>query len=474
MNPRALLAASIFFGAAPALAQRAVVTPIRGLPSAINQPNSSPVSINNAGHSAGMTNLYGYDPNTGTSYPGVTHSFLSTTTLDATDLGVLGMDPPPFSFPRAETFATHINSLDQVSAYGGDTAYQGVVFATTWLPTPAYGLPAGLVRLPSLTTRNIDRAWGLNDSGIIVGESRDASNNVRPVRWVLDSGIATITDLAPGLGPNGRCFAVNNAGQVTGQLNEPNPIPFNNYFQAFLFLPAPAYGLPQGVNILQAPGVETAANFGFPNCINDLGQTFGRTAGFNWRPALWLPAPALGLPAGVTLFPGQVFPDETFTRLNSTGLDTAEFNAANISGVAVGDAGFQRMITFPFPRTIVESHAFIWQRGQFQLLEDFLPPGSPWTRLFTATGINDRAEISAYGLDTAGHYFAVRITLNACLADFNNDGDSRTDTDIEAFFACIAGNCCQSCGSPDYDGDGDSATDADIEAFFRVLAGGSC
>jgi hypothetical protein len=61
-------------------------------------------------------------------------------------------------------------------------------------------------------------------------------------------------------------------------------------------------------------------------------------------------------------------------------------------------------------------------------------------------------------------------------ADFNCDGDIATDADIEAFFACIAGNCppppCTS--TADFNGDGDFATDADIEAFFRVLAGGTC
>jgi hypothetical protein len=61
-----------------------------------------------------------------------------------------------------------------------------------------------------------------------------------------------------------------------------------------------------------------------------------------------------------------------------------------------------------------------------------------------------------------------------CRADFNADGDSGTDADIEAFFACLSGNCCATCGSADFNGDGDSGTDADIEAFFRVLAGGSC
>jgi uncharacterized membrane protein len=59
-------------------------------------------------------------------------------------------------------------------------------------------------------------------------------------------------------------------------------------------------------------------------------------------------------------------------------------------------------------------------------------------------------------------------------ADFNGDGDVGTDADIEAFFACLAGNCCPTCGSADFNGDGDVGTDADIEAFFRVLAGGDC
>jgi hypothetical protein len=61
-------------------------------------------------------------------------------------------------------------------------------------------------------------------------------------------------------------------------------------------------------------------------------------------------------------------------------------------------------------------------------------------------------------------------------SDFNGDGDFGTDQDIEAFFACLAGNCCGTCweGGSDFNGDGDFGTDQDIEAFFRVLAGGAC
>jgi hypothetical protein len=58
-------------------------------------------------------------------------------------------------------------------------------------------------------------------------------------------------------------------------------------------------------------------------------------------------------------------------------------------------------------------------------------------------------------------------------SDFNNDGDFGTDADIEAFFACLAGQCPEGEDS-DFDNDGDSGTDADIESFFRVLGGASC
>jgi len=74
----------------------------------------------------------------------------------------------------------------------------------------------------------------------------------------------------------------------------------------------------------------------------------------------------------------------------------------------------------------------------------------------------------------------VRFTVGSAptcgTSDFNGDTDFGTDADIEAFFGCLAGNCCSTCwpGGSDFNGDGDSGTDQDIEAFFRVLAGGTC
>ncbi|HYE61799.1 MAG TPA: hypothetical protein VD997_07360 [Phycisphaerales bacterium] len=71
---------------------------------------------------------------------------------------------------------------------------------------------------------------------------------------------------------------------------------------------------------------------------------------------------------------------------------------------------------------------------------------------------------------------ACEQTSNCGPQDFNGDGDSGTDQDIEAFFACLGGTCCDTCyaGGADFNGDGDTGTDQDIEAFFRVLGGNPC
>ncbi|HYE62040.1 MAG TPA: hypothetical protein VD997_08585 [Phycisphaerales bacterium] len=105
----------------------------------------------------------------------------------------------------------------------------------------------------------------------------------------------------------------------------------------------------------------------------------------------------------------------------------------------------------------------------------------------TVRGIAD-----GFAMSDNGRYLIVRVVLgtstdaavlisfcpgNQCgPQDFNGDGDAGTDQDIEAFFACLGGNCCPTCfcqGS-DFNGDGDIGTDQDIEAFFRVLGGSPC
>jgi hypothetical protein len=90
--------------------------------------------------------------------------------------------------------------------------------------------------------------------------------------------------------------------------------------------------------------------------------------------------------------------------------------------------------------------------------------------------VNTGASTNVYA-STGGRYFDVLTLGPVCgTADFDGDGDTGTDADIESFFACLAGNCCATCWhlGADFDGDGDTGTDGDIEAFFRVLAGNPC
>ncbi len=85
-------------------------------------------------------------------------------------------------------------------------------------------------------------------------------------------------------------------------------------------------------------------------------------------------------------------------------------------------------------------------------------------------------EVGPYSIYLTGVCFLGPTGPVCGTADFDGDGDTGTDADIESFFACLAGNCCATCysGGADFDADGDTGTDADIESFFRVLAGGPC
>jgi hypothetical protein len=97
-------------------------------------------------------------------------------------------------------------------------------------------------------------------------------------------------------------------------------------------------------------------------------------------------------------------------------------------------------------------------------------PGASFYRNFT----NPWIELDNY--DLMFHTYVAAGGPTCGSADFNCDGATGTDADIESFFACLSGDCppppCTS--SADFNGDGATGTDADIEAFFRVLAGGSC
>ncbi|HYE63394.1 MAG TPA: hypothetical protein VD997_15485 [Phycisphaerales bacterium] len=116
------------------------------------------------------------------------------------------------------------------------------------------------------------------------------------------------------------------------------------------------------------------------------------------------------------------------------------------------------------------------------------------TTLLTSSGVNlsnwrilnecldvsdDGLRVVGYGENAlfrrAGWIATLPHTLRCLSADIDQDGVT-SDADVQAFFACLGGNCCSTCDqrAADFNGDGDAATDQDIESFFRVLIGQHC
>lgn len=79
--------------------------------------------------------------------------------------------------------------------------------------------------------------------------------------------------------------------------------------------------------------------------------------------------------------------------------------------------------------------------------------------------------IADSGCASSVDYRILSVTVRwAGPGDFNGDGDLGTDSDIEAFWKCLSGDC-GAHGTADFNNDGDMGTDADIAAFYRALAG---
>jgi len=219
----------------------------------------------------------------------------------------------------------------------------------------------------------------------------------------------------------------------------------------FLWLPAPAYGLPAGMNDL---GVLGAGPLHAAYDLNNLGQVVGWSdleAGVR-RPFLWLPAPAYGLSAGL----------HNLGTLGGSGPGQNNWaNAINAAGQVVGQAETAggRM------------HAFIWQNRVMTDLNDRIPVGSGW-ELVEATDDNTSGQI--VGLGTLSGQTRAFLLTPRRLGDLNCDGVVN-NFDIDPFVLALTDPAGYAQKFPDCDrmladcnADGE-VNNFDIDPFVKLL-----
>ncbi len=284
-------------------------------------------------------------------------------------------------------------------------------------------LPSGPPQTPPALADRLSSATTINaGSDIAGGWSTVIQQGIHP--YIIRQGI--LTDLPVLGGSQGLVTSISNTGHIVGW----------SEFTDTTGQPAAVRwveGIPERLPDLG--GYAVAAD------VNDGGIMVGSVA-----------APGLG-PSTAVLWSAAA----ELTPLGS--LDPAHWRheamAINSQGQVVGTSG---------------NRAFLWQDGMMRDLNTLT--AAPGVLLVEARDISDTGLI--VGVALVGNNTRGFLLVPRCCSDFDHDSDAGTDQDIEAFFACLAGNCCASCGNADFNGDGDTGTDADIEAFFRVLAGGSC
>jgi probable HAF family extracellular repeat protein len=315
--------------------------------------------------------------------------------------------------------------------------------------------------------------WGINDLGHVVGTGERPTNRV-PVAFVnRGSGNVQLPGFSSIMASN--AFAINNSGQIAGAAAT------GQTFMDYAIVHAVIW-TNNVVRDIGTLGGRSSHAWSINNLGNAVGGSLRNNAAmhaFIFRNNLMTDLGTLGGPAseardindsdqvvGWAHTPGNVmhaflWQGSTITDLGSLGTTSDAYSISN-SGTIVGT----------YWRAGAGPRAFVRQPGgaMVDLNDRVSAPG--WTLQY-ARAVNDAGQITGIGrLNGRGRAFL--LTLGSCTSDFNGDGDYGTDSDIEAFFACLGGTCCPNCGSADFNGDGEYGSDADIESFFRVLAGQAC
>ncbi len=331
------------------------------------------------------------------------------------------------------------------------------------------------------------------DGSVVFGYGTNSAGNTEAFRW--SAGVMQGLGFLPTGGYVSRVYGSSHDGQVACGENlfqptgAPPPLPIT---QAFRWTAA---GGMEGLGFLPGAGFHSTARSMSADGSVIVGWAADST--FANRPFRWTQATGMvdisggafsGTARGVSADGQWVVGSNSttgraFRWSQATGFtDLGVALGAPSSAAAAVSADGRRVLT------VSGGRACLWREStgtmeylQLVLSIDHGIDMGNWN-LTVAQGISaDGTVMTGYGTNPAGQTQAWVAVIPpegpVCgTADFDGDGDVGTDADIEAFFACLSGNCCPTCfpGAADFDMDGDVGTDADIEAFFRVLAGGVC
>jgi probable HAF family extracellular repeat protein len=348
--------------------------------------------------------------------PRCTQAAGALTTCTITDLGPL----PGDTFSAAYA----INASGQVVGTSGTQDASGNVVtyhAVRW--DAAATIPTELGASPGITS---SVAWGINDSGVVVGAASSTA-----VEWAPPATATTpITTL--GLFPGdtfSAALAINASGQVAGY-SATRDASGNMVFHAVRWDAAATAPTELGTS----PGITSSVALG----INASGAVVGAAGGaVEWAPAATATTPITTLGQ----LPGQT--GSIAFAINASGLVVGEadtkdatgnsithavrWDAAttpptdlgtlsgitssvalgiNASGAVVGAAGT------PSPNGDIFGSAVLWNAGMTTptYLGVLLPSGSPWA-LLSAYAINDAGQIVGFGtINGAVHGFRLTCT----------------------------------------------------------------
>jgi uncharacterized membrane protein len=345
---------------------------------------------------------------------GLILTVLPTAGLQAQAYDVLELNPLPGD---VEASATAINNLGKV--VGISTDESGKRRAVTWLTSGTSPTTPVHLQAPE---NGVSLALAVNDLGQVVGQIALPSGDLHAALWQPNHSLLNLASSVPG--KNSTALSINNRGDIAGihylegvirptgfvlrdgqffRVGEPGQqmvqsINDHRILAGVSFSSNETRGFLRYVRLLPLPFLSPLSDNALAqvNRINNANQVVGSAlnADGDERAVLWQGASVLPLGdlggnsskaldlnhfnqiVGTSLIPPPTVPVSTST-------DTTRTPASSVPSFS---NEYER--------------AFLWQNGVLTNLNTLISPSSGWV-LLSATGINDRGQITGYGLKDA-------------------------------------------------------------------------